>query len=348
MARLVSENTKTQASSLPEGKAGASIIQPCQRTPAIATAPHALTTNNAKNSGQADARDFEDVMRHPPYSHIIVDQKLSGSWKFGMCRTAIRPQSLDNVSAGYSALAFHRKPTRVKLEVMGAERAVRDYMPGEVVLRPSGLDWAIRYLRPAAVSTLALPTDTARDILGDPEADFEDAVASLNVQPFWSPLLSELVRKLDSEIFEASDASPLRVDSLYHAICWEIWSITQSQARQPAAPSGPVLCGRDLRNIDEYVDETNASKVDFEALSRLTDLPRCHIAEAFKRTVGQTPYQYILARRIKRARQLIETTDVPLSEIAYRCGFSSQSHLNDVFRNKIGATPKGLRKAFKG
>lgn len=277
---------------------------------------------------------FEDVMRHPRYSKIIVDHKRNGSWRFGMCRTIIRPQSIDNLCVGYSELAFCKSQTRIELEVMCEQRPARDFMPGEVVLRPKGLNWASRYIGKAEMSVLALPTNTAHDVLEDTKIDFEDAVASFNVKPFWSPLLSGLVRKLDHEVFEQSNPSPLLLDGLYHAICQEVWRLSPKRGYTTGVPKGATLSDRDLHAIEQYVDESCAQQVDFAALARLTDIPRSQIAGAFKRSVGQTPYQYILARRIRRARFLIETTEMPFSEIAFRCGFSSQAHLTGTLRKK--------------
>ncbi len=311
--------------------------------------PPASVGPTSPELGRADRHgpggDFEAVMRHPAYKDIIVDHKRSGTWRFGMCRTVIRPQPIDNVSASYSALAFHRKPTRLRLEVMGKARPVRDYLPGEVLVRPSGLDWRSRYFKPAEVSVLALPTSTVREVLDDPLADVEDAMSSFETRPFWSPLVSELVRRLDTEVFDRSNASPLLLDTLFQAVCWELWEMSRNRSRTSGNRSaGPQISERGLRNVDQYIDETGIRRVDFEALSRLTDLPPSQVHNAFKRTVGETPYRYILARRLKRARFMIETTTTPLSEIAYRCGFSSQAHLTETMRSRLGTAPGALRK----
>ena len=322
-----------------------------ERARKIGAAPeplsHEITWADPVRNTSATAGDFEDVMRHPPYSEIIVDHKRIGSWQFGMCRARVSPQSIDNVSAGYTALAFHRKPTRLALEVTHEERPARDYTPGEIVLRPKGLKWATRYFKHAEVSVLALPTHTVREVLGDQTADFDDAIAGLDVRPFWSPLLAELVGKLDRAVFEWQRPSDLYLDTLFQAVCVELWQLTHAEDKTPERQSGPVLSNGDLRRINQYLDEASVRSVDFAVVERLTGLPRSQITAAFKRTVGKPPYQYILDHRIERARFLIESSNMPLSEIAYRCGFSSQAHLTDLMKKKIGGTPGALRKAVR-
>ena len=63
------------------------------------------------------------------------------------------------------------------------------------------------------------------------------------------------------------------------------------------------------------------------------------LSRAFAAFCGQSPYDYILSRRVQRARRLIETTGLPLAEIAAAAGFASQSHMTSVFRRRLGITP---------
>jgi len=58
----------------------------------------------------------------------------------------------------------------------------------------------------------------------------------------------------------------------------------------------------------------------------------------FKATFRLTPHQYIVEARIKQARILLES-GMPLSEVAYTCGFSDQSHLSRVFKRLVDVSP---------
>jgi AraC family transcriptional regulator len=65
-----------------------------------------------------------------------------------------------------------------------------------------------------------------------------------------------------------------------------------------------------------------------------------HFARAFKQSVGQSPHQWLLARRIDRAKHLMLTSRMPLADIATACGFSDQSHLTRTFVYRVGETPR--------
>lgn len=104
------------------------------------------------------------------------------------------------------------------------------------------------------------------------------------------------------------------------------------------------LSPRDLRMVDEYIDNASGSSVTNAQLASLVNLPEAVFQKAFKVSTGETPYQYVLQRRILRAKSLLGMKDLSIAEIAYSCGFSSQSHMTDVFRCRVGATPASMRK----
>ena len=94
-----------------------------------------------------------------------------------------------------------------------------------------------------------------------------------------------------------------------------------------------------LKTIDERLSET----IRLSDLSALLDMSPFHFARIFKAEVGEAPAQYLMRRRTERAIELIRGSDLTLAEIAYRSGFSSQSHMNRRIKEATGQTPKGLR-----
>ena len=65
----------------------------------------------------------------------------------------------------------------------------------------------------------------------------------------------------------------------------------------------------------------------------------------FRNSVGRSPCQYVIQRRLKRAMELLLNTDDSLVKIAMECGFSDQSHLIRLFKRHMGMTPKSMRLA---
>ena len=66
---------------------------------------------------------------------------------------------------------------------------------------------------------------------------------------------------------------------------------------------------------------------------------------AFRKTMGLAPHQWLMVRRVERARELIQEGEQPLSEIALDAGFSDQSHFTRVFSQQMGVSPGAWRRA---
>lgn len=94
-----------------------------------------------------------------------------------------------------------------------------------------------------------------------------------------------------------------------------------------------------LTRIEEGID----GPLRIKSLIAASGLPRGQFYAVFQETVGMTPHAYLLHRRVDRARELIEASDVSLAEVAAACGFASQSHLTDSFRKQLGITPGRYR-----
>ena len=68
-----------------------------------------------------------------------------------------------------------------------------------------------------------------------------------------------------------------------------------------------------------------------------------HFARMFKQSTEQSPHLYILLQRIKRAKELLASTDLPITEVAADVGFRTQGHFTGVFHRYTGFTPKVFR-----
>lgn len=98
--------------------------------------------------------------------------------------------------------------------------------------------------------------------------------------------------------------------------------------------------------IDRHIDEEEEGRVALQAIAKEIGMSYFHFSRAFKQSMRMTPTNYIAEQRIERAKKLMEETDLAISEIALRSGFSSQSHFTTSFRRLAGVTPRSFRKAM--
>ena len=98
--------------------------------------------------------------------------------------------------------------------------------------------------------------------------------------------------------------------------------------------------------MQEYVDAHLACPLSIKSLAMLVDLSPSHFVRVFGKTFSLPPHQYVQARRIKRAEWLLTNVrDVPLKVVASECGFSDQSHMSRLFKEKLEMTPLQFRQA---
>ncbi|MBZ9785752.1 AraC family transcriptional regulator [Pseudomonas sp. REP124] len=106
------------------------------------------------------------------------------------------------------------------------------------------------------------------------------------------------------------------------------------------------LAAHQRRLLVEYIDSHLDTAISLGQLAALCSLSEYHFARMFRESFGLPPHQYVLARRLNRARELLRCTSQPLGEIALACGFASASHFTNRFRQALGGTPGEYRQAF--
>jgi AraC-like DNA-binding protein len=110
----------------------------------------------------------------------------------------------------------------------------------------------------------------------------------------------------------------------------------------------PAPLARHLLRARDLVDSRYAEPLDLEALARAAHVSPRHFSRSFRRTFGETPYQYLLTRRLERARHLLRTTDLQVAEVCLAVGFASVGSFTTTFRRRVGVSPTAYRRANGG
>ncbi|MDI4239073.1 AraC family transcriptional regulator [Bradyrhizobium sp. Arg237L] len=126
--------------------------------------------------------------------------------------------------------------------------------------------------------------------------------------------------------------------------------------RVPVDPSAILRIGyvrgglspRVLRCVRCHIDAHIDQRISIEALAKLANLSVCYFVRAFKQSVGLTPHNYLIGRRVERTMELLSRTDLSLSEIALAAGFADQSHFARRFRQYVGMSPRDYRACEMG
>jgi AraC family transcriptional regulator len=119
--------------------------------------------------------------------------------------------------------------------------------------------------------------------------------------------------------------------------------LLQRYATRPSTPTGAGnLSPRRWKKVRDFIEDNLEHNISLEDLACIAGLSPYHFSRCFKASTGTSPHQYIITRRVERARQLLSQKKLPLSQIAAQCGFADQSHLTRHIKRHLGVTPAAL------
>jgi transcriptional regulator GlxA family with amidase domain len=101
---------------------------------------------------------------------------------------------------------------------------------------------------------------------------------------------------------------------------------------------------RHLLRARDLMDTAYAEPLELGALARIAGVSPRHFSRSFRRTFGETPHQYLLTRRIERARYLLRTTDMLVAEVCLEVGWGSVGSFTTTFRRHVGVSPTEYRR----
>jgi len=120
-----------------------------------------------------------------------------------------------------------------------------------------------------------------------------------------------------------------------------------SQVVEDNAGARAWLIAWQARKVRNYIDSHITGRILVSELCALVRLSEAHFSRSFKRTFGESPHAFVLRRRLEFAAQYMLQTDVPLCDIALRCGFADQAHFSKQFRQANGLNPSAWRRTAR-
>ncbi|HEU4386732.1 MAG TPA: AraC family transcriptional regulator [Blastocatellia bacterium] len=108
------------------------------------------------------------------------------------------------------------------------------------------------------------------------------------------------------------------------------------------------LSDRRLRNVFAYVEDNLAGNITLRDLAAVVGLSVSHFKILFREAVGVSPHQYLIKRRVERARDLLGEDELSIGQIAIETGFVDQSHLGRHTQRILGVSPRALRQMLRG
>jgi AraC family transcriptional regulator len=162
---------------------------------------------------------------------------------------------------------------------------------------------------------------------------------------FADPRLGALVAVAHAEMVSGFPSGRLFLDSIEQAMAVALvggHAVRHRPLRISRGGLGPAR----LRRIRELVDAKVEDELSLDEMARSVGLSTAHFARMFRKSTGETPHQFVLRHRLERAKAMLRAPDARVLDVAVACGFKTQQHFAQVFRDVCGISPTGYRQDF--
>lgn len=215
----------------------------------------------------------------------------------------------------------------------------------DVGVVPAGQPFAFEVQETIETLSVVLREDFVGRIAEQADLDHAEVLGSLYAP---DPPLARLVRSflpelgggnLGGELYAEALATQLAVHLLRHHS-----SLGRRRAQELVRGPAGAAPRRAISRALDCVNDDLAGALSLEKLAETAGYSPYHFARLFKEATGHPPHQYVLKERVERAKRLLETTELSLTEVARMSGFSSQSHMGRALKALTGATPARVRR----
>lgn len=220
-------------------------------------------------------------------------------------------------------------------------------IPGAVDVIPTGTPTA--YFRMGAASEhmcMLIKDRFVQRVAAEAGADPD----KFEIVPFFGapdPQVERIGMSMLSEMESGGLGGELYAESLANVLALHVLRSHSSLGRASRRKVGGEVgfSKRSLGRATDYVNDNLSQKLSLEEIAGAARMSPYHFARSFKAATGLSPHQYVIQRRVERAKTLLADSDLTIAEVAAVVGFASQSHLASHLRRLLGVSPKAFRRS---
>ena len=155
------------------------------------------------------------------------------------------------------------------------------------------------------------------------------------------PGIEHIAWALKAELEATVFSDRLYADSLGAALAMRLVAL---QAGQPGAmrPTGQILSPPQKRRLLDFIEANLDKSLSLAELAVVAGIGATQLKALFPRSMGLTVHQYVVHRRVERAKSLLLSGKLPISQVALEAGFAHQSHMAHCMKRILGVTPRGI------
>jgi AraC family transcriptional regulator len=227
----------------------------------------------------------------------------------------------------------------------GGECHTGSAVHGDIDIVPARIDarWEIHDQNDTALILSLLPS--LLDTVAEEQGFDSRRVEIRNRFQIRDAQLENICWALKAEMEANYPSGRLYTDSLAVSVASRLVT-THSSIAQPRAAQNGGLGGRRLKQTLAYIEDNLSEDLSLARIAAITGISGSHFKTLFRESAGVPVHQYVVQRRIERAKDLLMQDKLSLAEIALATGFSHQSHLARHMRRSVGLSPRAMKLLF--
>jgi AraC family transcriptional regulator len=164
---------------------------------------------------------------------------------------------------------------------------------------------------------------------------------------FAEPRLSAMVAAVHAEMVAGFPSGRLFLDYIEQAMAVTLVNGHAVRHRPVQIYRGGLGSAR-LRRIKELVHARMENDLSLDEMAQSVGLSTAHFARMFRKSTCETPHQFVLRQKLERAKRMLRVPDARVLDVALACGFKTQQHFAQAFREVWGVSPTAYRQDFIG
>src|SRR4051812_35330629 len=212
---------------------------------------------------------------------------------------------------------------------------------GDIDLVPAGVPsrWEMKETDTALI--LVLAQDFLRAVA--------DQSSTINIElvnrfQMRDPRIEHIGWVLKAEMEAGYPSGPLYMDGLATALAVHLLRHHSADAQEPGTRKGG-MSGHRLKQVLAYIEDNLSQELSLPEIAAIASMSVSHCKTLFRESIGVPVHQYVIERRVDRAKAMLSSSSVSIGQVALETGFAHQSHLAYHMRRVLGVSPRTVRES---
>lgn len=278
------------------------------------------------------------------FTRLLADSEDLGWRSLYACRHIQKPYAARAKSSDHDGIAYQCGGVSQVTCAMDGRVETQLFAPRRFSIVPKGIDsgWSHDGSEVEVLHLYVRRAELERVAAEMWEADAAQAMIIPRFCAF-DPVLEQFALAVLRLLHAPQAGHAFYIDCLAQGLAAHL--LQHHAARTYRANAEPDIGSADhlFRRAVDYIEAHLGEDFSLDELAAASGLSKLYVSRAFKRALGLPPHQYLLDRRIERAKHLLIEGELPIAQVALACGFADQSHFSHAFKQRVGVTPKAFR-----